>query len=67
MAIIDTFNSITKNITIQLLGVLHLLNKGKPNICTFTGMQQVYQRLKTAQFNFNSVINRNTSSNKAIF
>ena len=60
-------NLVTQNTTIQLLGALNLLNKGKPTICKFIGVQKVHQHLKTAQFNLNSVIDRNTSSNKTIF
>ena len=41
-------NLVTQNTTIQLVGVLSLLKKGKLTICTFIGMQQVHQRLETA-------------------
>ena len=60
-------NLVTKNTTIQPLGALNLLNKGKPIICTCIGAQQVHQRLKTAQFNLKIAMDRNTSSNKTIF
>ena len=67
VAIPDTPNLVTKNTIIKLLGVLYLLNKGKTTIFTFIGVQYVHQRLKTAQLNLISAINRNTSSSKTTF
>ena len=60
------FKLAAQNTTIQVLGALSLLNKAKSAMFTFIGMQKVDKHPKSAQFNLNIVMDKNTSSNKTI-